>query len=376
MPGSALVRCLLLDAGTRGTDNLSVFSRNLGLFAAAFALAFARPATAEVGDRLGVLRELRTQALAARGPATYAAVRRLWLQWDQGDPADVEEALAEVATSPAASAPERVYAQLLQAYAKRRRGDLEGAKTLIEGLGYVERWMVVGPFGNEGKTGLLLPFGPEEDRDSSPNLLRAYDGKERTVRWRVVPHTASFSWLDFGALIRPTEKVCAYATTYVRDGGSPTEAARSRPISIWAGSAGAVRVFWNGEEVLRDEAYRDLDADRLATTVSLQPGWNRLLVKACGDEAAPMLSVRLADADGAPDPRLVTDPNPVASAEAGSRRGTLDASVARPDDPPAKSRSAETPFAMAAAARYTSCRWALPAAAPRLPLSVPPTTAR
>ena len=47
-----------------------------------------------------------------------------------------------------------------------------------------------------------------------------------------------------------------------------------------------MRVWWNGAEVMRDDKYRDLDADRFATRVKLRAGYNRLLVKACGDDDA------------------------------------------------------------------------------------------
>jgi len=351
--------------------------RKLALAATAVvcALAAPGPANAGVGERLGVLHRLRSEAEHAAGPRAYAALRRIWLQWDQGDPADVEETLSEVAANPQVAPPARSYARLLEAYARRRRGDLDGAKSRIEALGYVERWMVVGPFANEGKTGLLLPYGPEEDRQAPPSVLRAYDGKERTVRWRVAPAVAAFGWLDLGALIRPTEKVCSYATTYVHDDraadGKDGKTGRERPISLWAGSAGAMRVFWNGEEVIRDEAYRDLDTDRFATTVRLLPGWNRLLVKVCGDEAAPMLSMRLAGPDGAPDPHLVTEPNPTAAAEASTRSPDRLADPAAP--PPAPTRPGHSEAGLPAAApKFAESAEAVHAksALPRAPLTV------
>jgi tetratricopeptide (TPR) repeat protein len=351
-----------------------VIARKLALAAAAAvcALVASGHASADVGDRLGVLHRLRNDAQHAGGPAAYTALRRIWLQWDQGDPADVEETLAELASDEGVAAPARAYARLLEAYARRRRGDLEGAKTRIEALGYVERWMTVGPFDNEGKTGLLLPYGPEEDRQSAPSVLRAYDGKERTVRWRIAPSVSAFGWLDFGALIRPTEKVCGYSTTYVRDShASNGVPARERPISLWVGSAGAFRVFWNGEEVLRDEAYRDLDADRLATTVKLAPGWNRLMVKVCGDEAAPMLSLRLAGPDGAPDEHLETEPNPLTAAEAATRSLVPYVSTAQPSHTTAEAGSRDVgpkpgspAFAEAATSGHAK------AALPKPPLSV------
>jgi transglutaminase-like putative cysteine protease len=294
--------------------------RKLVLAAAAVlspALAIGHTASADVSDRLPVLTRLRNEAVHAGGPSAYTALRRIWLQWDQGDPSAVEEALNEVGVDAAVAPPVRSYAHLLAAYARRRRGDLDGARSQVAALGYVSRWMVVGPFDNEGKTGLLMPFGPEEDRLGAPNVLRAYDGKERTVRWRVAPSVSPFGWFDFGSLLRPTAKTCGYVTTFVRDPGlHPGKGSHERPISLWAGSAGAMRAFWNGEEVLRDEAYRELESDRLATTVKLLPGWNRLLVKVCGEDEAPMVSVRLAGPDGSPDRLLETDPNPAALAQA------------------------------------------------------------
>jgi len=50
--------------------------------------------------------------------------------------------------------------------------------------------------------------------------------------------------------------------------------------------------------------------------LTLREGWHRLTVKICGDEDAPMFALRLADASGAPDANLESDPNPAHSKEA------------------------------------------------------------
>ncbi len=274
-------------------------------------------ALSDTGDRLAKLTRLRGDVERAKGPLAYAALRKVWQEWDQGDPAEVEEILHQVAEDGRAPAPARAYAALLEAYARRRRGDLDGARARVAGLGYVGRWMVVGPFDNEGKAGLDRAFGPEEDQAEPVNMGRTYDGKERATRWRVVPASAPFGWLDLGVLLRPTAKVCAYATTFVRDARAGSAA---RTISIWAGSAGAMRVWWNGAEAIRDEKYRDLDSDRFARQVTLRPGYNRLLVKLCGDEEAPLFSLRLAGADGAPDSHIESDPDPAHSVEAAAQK--------------------------------------------------------
>ena len=113
-----------------------------------------------------------------------------------------------------------------------------------------------------------------------------------------------FGWLDFGALVRPKENGCSFSLTFARD--DKMKKGEARPISIWAGSAGAIRIFWNGKEVISDDKYRALDAERLAANVTMKAGENRLLVKACGDDDAPMISIRLAGADGSPDARIAT----------------------------------------------------------------------
>ncbi|MCC6552817.1 MAG: DUF3857 domain-containing protein [Polyangiaceae bacterium] len=235
---------------------------------------------------------------AARGPEVYAALRELWRTWDRADPAQVEEAIASVSESATASAPARVYAELLSAYARRRRGDLDGAIAKVNRLGFIGRWATVGPFDNEGKVGLDRDFGPESELGQPIPVGRAYDGKERAVRWRVPPEIPLYGWFDFGDFMRPAEGVCAYATTFVR--ARPGTRA-PRPVSLWIGAEGAFKLFWNGEKVLADPGYRDLDIDRFAAPVTLRAGYNRLTVKVCGGASAPKFALRIADDKGASD---------------------------------------------------------------------------
>jgi tetratricopeptide (TPR) repeat protein len=278
---------------------------------AAFALP-AMPAVqakADGPDRLTSLARLRSDVATAHGPAAYVALRKVWSEWDRGDPTEVEEVLHEVATDGGTPAPVRAYAALLEAYARRRRGDLEGAHARIAQLGYIGKWMLAGPFDNDGKAGLLAEYDPEKEQALPLNLTRDYDGKEHhPVRWRLLPAVSPYGWVDFGVFVRPDEQVCIYAETFVRD--ARVKGSGSRPISLWAGAAGALRVFWNGSEVLRDEKYRDLDPDRFGATAPLRAGWNRLTAKVCGDERAPMLSVRLAGPEGTPDAKLEVDADP------------------------------------------------------------------
>lgn len=259
--------------------------------------ALADPAVATGALHPEVQKKL-AEVRARRGPEVYAALRELWGMWDRADPAQVEEALRTIAESGELSPPARVYADLLSAYARRRRGDLDGSVALIRGLGFVGDWLFVGPFGNDNKTGLAEAHPPEQEQSEPIVPGRAYDGKERPVRWRALERGGGYGWFDFGDLLRPREQVCAFATTFLRAKG---QSRAPRPITLWVGATGAFKVYYNGAVVLEDTSYRELDIDRLATTVTLAPGNNRVTVKACGDSTAPKFALRVGDAQGAPD---------------------------------------------------------------------------
>jgi len=245
-------------------------------------------------------RALEQWSKASGGPA-YTALRQVWQTWDRADPAQVEEALLAASAAPGLSPPLRVYAQLLVAYARLRRGDAKEAQRRIAALGFVDQWLVLGPFDNTGKSGLEAQLGPEPDLAEPIAWGRGYPGKDsRQVRWRVVPQSFPYGWVDAGALLRPRQQICTFFATYVSGG----ELKQKRPISLWVGARGAYRLFWNGVERGSDTAYRGHDFDRRSVPVWLEPGENRVLAKVCSDDSAPMLSLRLADPKGAPDPSL------------------------------------------------------------------------
>lgn len=234
----------------------------------------------------------------AQGLEGYVALLRIWQLWLDADPRRVEEALilaAENARQPEAL---RNYARVLAAYARVRRGDRVTGEQTFRDLGFVTNWMVVGPFDNEGKGGFSQEFEPDLQPGAPLVPGQAYSGKERPVRWRLAPDVFRYGWIDFGSMLRPEMNVCAFATTFL-EGDE-----RARPITLWVGSRGAVRVLFNGQVAIEDDAYRGFDVDRSSATVLLRPGTNRLTVKVCGDDSSPLFALRLADERGRPDAKL------------------------------------------------------------------------
>jgi cellulose synthase operon protein C len=271
----------------------SVKLRTLVLLLALFLVA--RPTRAESALFHPDLGERIAELQAARGPEAYAALRRVWASWDRASPAHVEEILLAARENPRLSPALRVYAGVLAGLARVRRGDLRAGRDAIAALGYVDRWAVIGPFDNEGKSGLDTAFGPELELGNPIVPGRAQSGKERPVRWRGVPREFPHGFVNFGSLLRPDQKVCAYATTFVQaKQGKPAP----RTVSAWIGAGGAFKAYWNGREVLKSTVYSSHDFDRYAVPLELEQGMNTLTVKVCGEESAPVLSVRFGDERG------------------------------------------------------------------------------
>lgn len=271
-------------------------------------LSVARPAAADSSGRVAPEVSRRAEAAAtARGPAVYAALRRLWQSWETTDANQVEASLAAIGQDPKLVPSARVYAQLLEAYARRRRGDLRGARRRIAKLGFVSEVWLVGPFDNDNRTGLEAARLVERELDEPIDPTRSYGGKERAVKWRISPDVHHYGVLDIGSLVRPQRDQCTYAATFV-------ESPDRREATLWVGVTGAYKLWFNREEVGSDTGYRELDADRRAVTVTMEAGMNRITVKVCGDESPPALALRVGAADGGLSSGLK-----VAATEAASR---------------------------------------------------------
>ncbi len=271
------------------------------------------------GDAL-VRAQLKYQG--GRGLGPYIALRQMWALWGQMDPLRVEQALILAANDHRKSAPIRNYARMLSAYGRLRRGDLKSAQQNFTDQGYLNNFLIVGPFDNEGKMGFQQVFGPHASPSEPLVPGRAFSGKERPVRYRELPHVFKYGWIDFGYLVRPSTHICAYATTFLSASVEKSQAkkswkkSKSKKITLWAGTDGAYQLTFNGKTVLEDSSYRGFDTDRQGATVSLLPGQNRLSIKVCGADSTPMFSLRVADQNGNPDPTLVVTTRMQASEEA------------------------------------------------------------
>jgi tetratricopeptide (TPR) repeat protein/transglutaminase-like putative cysteine protease len=253
----------------------------------------AADATAAPSLDLADIHHLRSAVLTSHRADRYTRVHALWRAYSYTQPRWVAEALDSLATDRGLGPEERAYAATFAAYARASLGDFDGAREKLLNNGYISNYWITGPFDNDGKSGLDTAFGPEAakiDRTSR------FEGKERrAASWRKVTLQGPFGWLDGSAYLRPSHDACFYAATAIRNG-----AKRPSAITLFFGTSGAVRAWWNGEVIARDDKYRDIDPDRHGAKVALQAGDNRLVVKVCGGAQPPLLSVRVGDAHGGP----------------------------------------------------------------------------
>src|SRR5262245_31142717 len=81
-------------------------------------------------------------------------------------------------------------------------GDREGASKLVEPLGIVRHFWIIGPYDNERGRGFKASSEPEKKID----LDGKYKGKEREVAWREFQADQTLGYVDLDALLRPNDQ--------------------------------------------------------------------------------------------------------------------------------------------------------------------------
>lgn len=236
------------------------------------------PALAE--DPVATLaQEYGQAALAnARSPRAAASLYRLHALMD-----DVEDLnlLAKVYSSllgrGSTNDEVRTLARQLYADLQRQRGNLTKSTALLEPLGYLSSFYVVGSFDNEGKDGCDTNFGPEAGISS---LETAYPARDRELSWRPLQLTNPDGYVDLGAALRPNTEAVAYALTFL-------DAPQETVAELAVGTSGAFRLFVNGQRVLKSDRYNLPRPDQAKVAVRLRKGANQVLLKVC-QETGPL----------------------------------------------------------------------------------------
>lgn len=250
-------------------------------------LSFSAALSAGTWDNL---QKQKLEALSReRGDA--AGIVRLYearaLEYRQSKPGAFELALEETIKAADSSPEVAAHATFELVKKLRNRGDDERAARLESGLGFVDRWRIVGPFEDESKSGYDATYPPERKLEYEGT----YMGKGHQVSWRPVPLKVKMGMVPLEQLIDPSTSVASYALALVH-------ASRTTPCVIRGGYSEAYKLWVNGERVGGKKVYNGYAFDQYADPCTLTAGWNAILVKVCNGKGAWNFALRLTDASG------------------------------------------------------------------------------
>lgn len=160
--------------------------------------------------------------------------------------------------------------------------------------GWIRTWLAVWPLTGVSSPDRCLPTDDRlvpDDATAIPVLGEAVEDR----RWRVL--NSDVNRINFAGGEAPRE---SYIAVWVE--GDAT----ARDITLSLGPDDGARAWWNGEVVLEDARCQGTNQDRNEVPVSLEPGWNRLLVKIYDQGGGWGIFGRLKEIDGTPitDARL------------------------------------------------------------------------
>ena len=154
----------------------------------------------------------------------------------------------------------------------RNRGE---TINLVELMGFITSWEIVGPFDNSERMGFGKVYSPETESVYS----ESYEGKNGQARWTAFSTSHNLGMLDINEEYGQIKEALAYAkTTFVTD--------RTQKVQIRLGSKNAWKVWVNGDLLYsRDEYHRGKTRiDQFVIDGELKKGANQILLKVCQNE--------------------------------------------------------------------------------------------
>lgn len=202
--------------------------------------------------------------------------------------ANVAARFSRVARDGRAHPEVRAYALKLAATTELSRGRLPRARAHLADLDLMRDGWLIGGFDNEGGGGHTATFGPEE---GPIDLRTVWPGKERDVQWRRVEGGAFELAPPIGQLLRPRANTTFYFL-------STLESATSGRAILRFGSAGATKVWVNGQQVFADTADHPARFDQTAINIAVRRGANTVLFKVSVLDELPELVARVESTSG------------------------------------------------------------------------------
>jgi tetratricopeptide (TPR) repeat protein len=149
-------------------------------------------------------------------------------------------------------------------------GDIRAARSIINSMGCIRDYMMIGPFDNISNAGFNKPYPPESEIDFS----KQYPGKDGNLtRWNRIENTAATGWVYTENHSNATNAAIYFYCTVTSD--------RTRSVNLSFGASGAFKIFLNGNLTIADSVFRNTGIDMYMQRVTLEKGANTLLIKLC-----------------------------------------------------------------------------------------------
>ena len=197
----------------------------------------------------------------------FDAIQRVLQQAEQARQADKPAAAIEQYRLAFRNA--RESSQIIQA--ANQLEQLKVKVNIIEQMGFLNRWYLLGPFDAPQFSGFAQVFPPEKKVD----LSATYPGQDGTISWQPYQNTDRLGQTNLVQVLGPVKEAVGYAYTEVH---SP----RYQKAELRCGADDNMTVWINGKRVFaRGQWLNGTRLDRFSAPCELQKGTNRILIKIC-----------------------------------------------------------------------------------------------
>ncbi len=128
-------------------------------------------------------------------------------------------------------------------------------------------WQLIGPFANDKDGGHAQAYPPETE---TVDVGKEYDGLKNKVRWQA--YNSSTDKVDLQKVFDHGEAGVAYAVCWVKPGGR-------MKANLVTGSDDGIKVWLNRKLVLDKAVHREAIPGDDKTPITLEDGWQEILVK-------------------------------------------------------------------------------------------------
>lgn len=151
--------------------------------------------------------------------------------------------------------------------------------------GHLRQWLLAGPIPDADHTGLEAATLDES------KLAPSHGEQVGQLAWQSI--ASAKDYVDLGSILAPNANVIAYAHVYLY-------APEVTPCTLVFGSDDGVRIWLNGNVLCTLHVRRVADPNQNTQAMTLQQGWNRLLMKVDQESGEWGFYMRLQTMDGKP----------------------------------------------------------------------------